>query len=403
MHSKYLVSLCLLLLVLTSIGGCRGSGDTTLGETRNQQNLQWPATQPVDSPPPLPDELSSLLDVAAPLLDSAAFDLLATGTDPVAFGFTFDEIGDSVVLEHQLASMAAQLNDGSRTEHAYHWYGHPDFNDKVAMVPVHFSNEAGLTLYGEILLPQRGTHAPASHATPVILALEGLNTNIAMYRWWHQAFADAGYLVFAIDFSGQGHSEGSDDDRDAYRVTDASRALSWLLTESPVKDFIDAERVGVIGHSLGAITTLELQAVDDRFKAAVAAAPIHESQSDFSSADIPIMIQTGDHDGPIAPVPFLNPILTRSVYNKLESDRAMIVADAATHAQHTNYPILPTPTWSREIAALYSIAWMDYYLLEDETALADLLSAHPNLSSLHSSDVEIAGTTHVLRAGSLGP
>ena len=400
---KNSVRATLLMLACLLFSACNDHDSAKAGKTRQTANQQWPATSPVDTPPPLPEELRPLLDLTAPVLDSIAFDLLASGTDPIAFGFTFAEIGDSEVLEYQLAAMAAQLNDGSRLEHAYHWYGHPHFNDQVAVVPVRFNNEAGLELYGEIVLPNRGLTPPRAGPYPVILALEGLNTNLAMYRWWHRVFADAGYLVFAIDYSGQGHSEGTDDDRDAYRVTDASRALSWLFEESPVRDFVDTERVGVIGHSLGAITTLELQAVDDRFKAAVAGAPIHESASSFDSADIPIMIQTGDHDGPVAPVPFLNPILTRTVYDKLEADRAMIVAEAASHALHTNYPILPTPTWSREITAIYSLAWMDYYLRNDESALERLLTPHAHLSSLHTSDVEIAGTTHILRAGSFGP
>lgn len=392
----------LIALALALLAGCE-PGNNADNQGSSIALSAWPPTRPVDTPPPLPAELRPLLDLSAPLLDSVAFDLLAEGTDPIAFGFTFAEIGDSEVLEFQLAAMAAQRDDASRKEHAYHWYGHPHYNDQVAMVPVRFTNDAGLMLYGEILLPYRGNLPPTAGPFPVILALQGINTNLSMYRWWHMTFADAGYLVLAIDYSGQGHSEGTDDDRDAYRVSDASRALSWLLEESPVKDAIDADRLGVVGHSLGAITTLELQAVDDRFRAAVAAAPIHESASSFETADIPIMIQTGDHDGPVAPVPFMNPVVTRTVYDKLQADRAMIVAEAASHAQHTNYPALPSPTWGREIAAIYSLAWMDYYLREDTSALSALLTAHPHLSSLHTSDVEIDGSTHVLRAGSFGP
>lgn len=401
---RYRLLPLLVLSLLAALTACNDSNNTTsLSQGSSTSNSQWPATQAVDTPPPLPEELRPLLELSGPVLDSVAFDLLATGTDPIAFGLTFQEIGDSEVLEYQLAAMAAQRTDGSRNQHVYHWYGHPHFNDQVAMVPVHFTNEAGLKLYGEIVLPHRGEVPPSDGPFPVILVLESLFSNVSVYRWWHQLFADAGYLVFAFDFSGQGHSEGTDDDRDAYRVTDASRALTWLLEESPVKNFIDAERIGVVGHSLGALTTLEVQAVDDRFKAAVAGAPIHEFASSFESADIPIMIQTGDHDGPVAPIPFMNPTFTRTVYDKLETDRAMIVAEAASHAQHTNSPLLPTPTWSREIAGIYSLAWMDYYLRGDESALDALLSSHPQLSSLHTSDVEIAGTRHVLREGSFGP
>src|SRR3546814_20770215 len=69
-----------------------------------------------------------------------------------------------------------------------------------------FKNRYGTSLYSEIELPKRAAVPPSDGPFPVILALEGVNTNVAMYRWWHQAFADAGYLVFAFDFAGQGHS-----------------------------------------------------------------------------------------------------------------------------------------------------------------------------------------------------
>jgi hypothetical protein len=167
-----------------------------------------------------------------------------------------------------------------------------------------------------------------------------------------------------------------------------------------VRTAIDRSRIGLIGHSMGAITVLEVQDRDPRFAAAVAAAPISEDSSDFMHSDIPIMIQTGDHDGPIAPIPFVNPQVVRPVYDKLEADKALIVAEAASHAQHTNYPIVPTPTWSREIAGIYSLAWMDYYLRGRRDALDVLLGAHPHLSALHSSEVQIGGQRTVLRAGS---
>ena len=80
-----------------------------------------------------------------------------------------------------------------------------------------------------------------------------------------------------------------------------------------------------------------------RFKAAVAAAPISEIQAVFEGNPIPVIIQTGDHDGPIAPIVAVNPAMVRPVYDKLANDRAFIVADAASHAQHTNYPLLLTP------------------------------------------------------------
>src|SRR3546814_1445807 len=68
------------------------------------------------------------------------------------------------------------------------------------------------------------------------------------------------------------------------------------------------------------------------------------------------MIQTGDYDGPVAPIPLVNPAVVRPVYEKLEGDRAFIVAEASSHAQWTNYPLLPTAQWGFDIAKTYSVA-----------------------------------------------
>jgi dienelactone hydrolase len=251
------------------------------------------------------------------------------------------------------------------------------------------------------VLPKRGQTEATAQKYPVILALEGLNTNTAMYRWWHQLFADAGYLVFAFDFSGQGRSADEVQGDPGNNIEEAQDALTYLLNNSPVREFIDPARIGVIGHSMGAIATMGLQAVEPRLKAAVAAAPISEIQSVFDKNPIPVMIQTGDHDGPIAPIVAVNPAVVRPVYDKLTSDRAFIVADAASHAQHTNYPLLPTSTWGREIAAQYSLAWMNYHLLGNVEALKVLQTAHPRLSYLWASEVVIGQDKRVFK--SAGP
>ncbi|MEQ1439733.1 alpha/beta fold hydrolase [Fontimonas sp. SYSU GA230001] len=384
-----------LLMLASLLTGC-GSGDSppTSGTVTLEQ---WPASQPGENPPPAPAEVEALignLDALAALLPTA---VVAALFDPIAFGVTVRDLGDPQLAAFQVRATLAQQQDGSRIEHAYHWYGHPDFNDKVALVPVAFHDRYGTRLYGEIVLPNKGTVPPGAGPFPVILALEGLNTNVAMYRWWHQVFADAGYLVFAFDFSGQGHSDDEAQGDPGNNVEEAQDALTWLFAQSPVRSVLDATRVGVIGHSMGAITTMALQAVEPRLRAAVAAAPISEDSAPFDANPIPVMIQTGDHDGPIAPIPFVNPAVVRAVYDKLTEDRAFIVAEASSHAQHVNYPLLPTATWGHDIAGRYSLAWMDYHLRGDATALDVLRSAHPHLSYLWDSEVRIEGETTVMR------
>lgn len=390
----------LLLVVPLMLGACSGGSEDAASSTA----VQWPPAQAGESPPPAPAAIEAVItnvDALAAVLPTAA---VARLFDPVALGLTLADLADPALVAFTVRATLAQLQDGSRLQQVYHRYGHPDYNDQVALVPVRFANRYGTELYGEIVLPRRGTVPPSDGPFPVILALEGLNTNVAMYRWWHQVFADAGYLVFAFDFSGQGQSADAGAGDADNNVEDAQDALTWLLQQSPVRGALDASRIGVIGHSMGAIATLALQAVEPRVHAAVAAAPISEASAPFDANPVPVMIQTGDHDGPVAPIPFLNPAVVRPVYEKLQGDRAFIVAEASSHAQHTNYALLPTAQWGKAIAGDYSLAWMDWHLRRDPAALAVLRSAHPHLSFLWPSEVRVGTETTVLRgAGLLAP
>lgn len=382
-----------LALLLTACGGT----DTSSGSAARALT-QWPASQPGESPPAAPAPIEAVIDQPAALTAMLPAAALAQLFDPVALGMTVHDLTDSRLMAFQVRATLAQLQDGSRLQHAYHWYGHPDYNDQVALVPVEFRNRYGTRLHGEIVLPRRGRVPPSAGPFPVILALEGLNTNVAMYRWWHQLFADAGYLVFAFDFSGQGHSDDEAAGDPGNNIEEAQDALTWLQQQSPVRDVIDNSRIGVVGHSMGAIATLGLQAVEPRIRAAVAAAPISEQQAPFAANPVPVMIQTGDHDGPVAPIPFVNPAVVRPVFDKLVGDRAFIVSEASSHAQHTNYPLLPTAQWGLEIAGRYSLAWMDYHLRGDRGAARDILrSAHPHLSYLWDSEIRLDDETRIFR------
>ena len=387
--------LLIMLLGLSALlGACTGS--SSAGNDGAVLSA-WPSSQQGQNPPPAPAPVEAVitqLDALPAVLPTAA---VARLFDPIAFGVTIRDLTDPLLVAFEVRATLAQLQDGSRLQQAYNWYGNPYYNDKVALLPVMFKNHGGTLLYGEIVLPKRGAVPPTAGPFPVILALEGLNTNVAMYRWWHQLFADAGYLAFAFDFAGQGHSADRSSGDAGTSITDAQDALSYLLEQSPVRSTLDGGRIGVIGHSMGAITTLGLQAVEPRLKAAVAAAPISEQSAPFDGNPIPVMIQTGDHDGPIAPIPFVNPAVVRPVYEKLAGDRAFIVAEASSHAQWTNYPLLPTAEWGLEIAGTYSLAWMDYYLRHDPAALLALRTAQPHLSYLWDSEVRIDNQTTVMR------
>jgi pimeloyl-ACP methyl ester carboxylesterase len=400
--------LYLLVLLSALLMACGGYSSPNSAATASGL-ASWPVSQQGENPPPAPEQFEPIVTNGDELASMLPSNVATRLFDPVAFGYTINDISDPVVVEHMVRSTFAQLQDGSRPQHAYHWYGHPDENAGVALIPVEFYNRYGTKLYGEIVLPYAATGSPKEGPFPVIIALEGLNTNIAMYRWWHRLFADNGYMVFAFDFSGQGHSDDEAEGDPGNNLHDAQDAMTYLFEQSSVASVLNAEQVGVIGHSMGAAAVLRVQeqeasnAIEPnpvRIKAAVAAAPVGES---VSASPIPIMIQTGDHDGPIAPLPFINPAVVRPLYDSFENDRAFIVAEASSHGQHTNYPFLPTATWGRDIAATYSLAWMNYYLRGDVSALSVLEGGHPHLSFLHDSATRINALEEVYRGNGLAP
>lgn len=395
---------CFALLVAATMLGC---GDDNAAGNGSSALKQWPPSQQGEDPPAAPDAVSQVVGSTAALLDLLPTDVVVRLFDPVAFGYTINDITDPIIVEHMVRSTLAQLQDGSRLDQVYHWYGHPYENQAVALVPVEFENRYGTRLHGEIVLPGRAAIPPSDGPFPVILALEGLNTNTAMYRWWHRLFADNGYLVFAFDFSGQGRSDDEVSGDPGNNLHDAQDAMRYLFEASPVASVLDRDRFGVIGHSMGAAAALRVQEQEASdaaepnpvpVKAVIAAAPVFES---VSASPIPVMIQTGDHDGPIAPLPFVNPAVVRPLYDSLSADRAFIVGEAATHGMHTNYPLIPTSTWGREIAEDFSLAWMDYYLRGDASVLAVLEGGHPHLSYLHDSLTRINGHEQSYRGAGL--
>ncbi|HVT35663.1 MAG TPA: hypothetical protein VHE37_08765, partial [Nevskiaceae bacterium] len=173
--------------------------------------------------------------------------------------------------------------------------------------------------------------------------------------------------------------------------------LALSSTSGPAIPSVLLLLFGLVGIVVVLVLWFELVLRNAVFCVAVAAAPISAQSAPFDANPIPVMIQTGDHDGPVAPIPFVNPAVVRPVYEKLTQDRAFIVAEASSHAEWTNYPLLPTATWGLPLAGKYSLAWMDYQLRHDASAAVTLTTADPHLSYLWDSEVRLGGATTVMR------
>ena len=104
--------------------------------------------------------------------------------------------------------------------------------------------------------------------------------------------ASYGYIVAAPDFPGDNIADlklGEENDETMSQPVDASAinrpfqasfVISSLLENSPFAPFIDSDKIGTFGQSMGGFTALRLNSIDARPKASVPIAPLY-GKNDF--------------------------------------------------------------------------------------------------------------------------
>jgi predicted dienelactone hydrolase len=117
--------------------------------------------------------------------------------------------------------------------------------------------------------------APAAEGPkrPLVMFSHGRGSNALWYVWFAQYLAERGFVVAAINH----YHANTYDTQLAYlanriwqRPVDISLALSFLLGDAEWSKRIDADRIGVAGHSQGGFTALWLGGAEvnpDRFLA----------------------------------------------------------------------------------------------------------------------------------------
>ncbi len=154
----------------------------------------------------------------------------------------------------------------------------------------------------------------------LIIYSPGLGSGLNNGTPWCEAWRNAGFVVVTLshpvtnddiwDISKQSLKSNL---RDALafpqyglRVTDCKFVLDVCLADSDLKNFIDSERIGIAGHSYGALTVQSIAGqsngasqADPRIKAAIAFSPTAMSPAAANSmktVSIPFFCITGDHD-----------------------------------------------------------------------------------------------------------
>ena len=136
------------------------------------------------------------------------------------------------------------------------------------------------------------------------------------------------------------------DKTESDRRDDVLFALSSMLDDRQYKNYVDMDRIGLIGHSLGGYTMLGLAGAwpswkDKRFKAVLALSPFADPfivKKGLGRIDIPVMYQGGTKDEAITPS------LKRRGYSQTHAPKYFIELDGAGHfawtEMETNYQSL---------------------------------------------------------------
>lgn len=168
------------------------------------------------------------------------------------------------------------------------------------------------------------------------------------------------------------------------RKDDVNRVLEWLLRGQEFGARVDADRIGMVGHSLGGYTALGLAGAwqswkDGRIKAMVLLSPYllpFLSQNRLNDITIPLMYQGAQFD--IAVTPFVNS--DKGAYNLAQPPRFFMELKGGSHFEWTVALCGGTSTVDQCLAlkpnarliVSYAVEFLNRYLKQDVAALTRL-------------------------------
>jgi dienelactone hydrolase len=256
-----------------------------------------------------------------------------------------------------------------------------------------FISSDGAKLRGHVFAP------PASVPGPypgVVITTGSIQAYQEVYYWAAEGLAEAGYMVMTYDVQGQGQSEtlahpcspsscpGVPFQQDYNFFQGTRDALNWFFsTANPMRASLDAARVGIAGHSLGASAVSQVGQEDPRVHAIVAWDNLGATTV---TPHAPALGLNAEY--------FLNPTYTSSppdphakdhAYQSLKAagvDTMQVALRQATHLEFSYIPyILPASRLGERVAFHYTLAWFDKYLRGDATALSRLTATQFDGSS----------------------
>jgi hypothetical protein len=298
------------------------------------------------------------------------------------------------------------------------WSGHPFYDEVGEFREVAFydsgldRDEGGARLSGRVWAPLDSD--PGDELPGVVVTNGSIQAPETIYWWFAHALVEAGYVVMTYDPRGQGRSDNTtpggtqggnanpsvfvtnqidaidlfrSTPEDPYQHDDPSRpddAAAGVVSCNPFWDRLDRDRLGVVGHSLGAtgVSVVQGMAWPETAKgetnpvdAAVAwdnlSAPGTELAGRTVEPRVPTMGQSADY---FAGVPKSAPPDPEGRKGGFDGWRAAGVPTyqlnvrGGTHFEWSLIPTFPTTSWDgwgNELAEHFSLAWLDYWLKTD--------------------------------------
>ena len=258
------------------------------------------------------------------------------------------------------------------------------------VTPVEFDSQNGSTLRGHVFEPPASLERPDSGFPGVVITDGSVQAYEELYYWAAQDLAANGYVVMTYDVQGQGDSDlwGTDCPGECSGVPyqqsynfhqGAEDSLEYFLSAAnPARPRIDADRIGIAGHSLGASAVSQVGHCDSRVKAIVAWDNLR-ANSDCEGVSIPEQHLTDgsprvpslgiSNDYGFWTQPTNSPPDADAKLGGYEAtaaagvDSAEIVLRGATHLEYSYIPVvLPASRLGERIASYYTRAWFDRYL-----------------------------------------
>jgi len=235
----------------------------------------------------------------------------------------------------------------------------------------------GDELVTDVYYPSAGEEIdPGDAPYAALVFARGFLSSSGNYAGNGRHLASWGYIVVVADFPSE--------DIEA-RAADVQYLLSYLQAENtdPASMFynrIDTSRFGVLGHSLGGLTTLMVSARDPRVQVAVALDPVNPTEPMGTPWDYAPEAPQIDAALAVigAPSQTCNSSANyNSMYSVVGSDhKALWVIDGASHCDFVDFTsslesflcyLLCGGQYSAErvqLARRYTTAWLNYYLRE---------------------------------------